>query len=574
MADDVKAASAQLAEVEARLGQVKAALKDQGAKKRKLEAQDALRVKRNVSQSLKMCLLFLYIASGLVVDIPVSWLKGQGRHAAFHREESWAGEFKDIVETTYLGQDPNTLAELELSPTDFIKGKVFHHLVNYLFEHNIFHFVLECNLQRGLAPNVALLADNHHRLVPRKIPQEQRDRLLWLLHDGTGNRANWLYRMRQRWGVEPGKLKVAKTIPRTEIYQKLTAFFHLLNWRLQDPPSQPASSSSSPALKPIVCVNLDETAIEYGLGGQVGYVVRRHKAGINMGDAVEPEDTKNRRGTISYIALICDNSLLQPRIPQYLVGNEHRFTAALMREMIPLLPRNIRLVRQKSSWNNASLMRQILYALSIALAGFRIVLLMDCASCHIEATVLAMASRLGIAIALVPAKLTWLVQPLDIVFFLKFKRLLRHLYCKAVLREGTNLLDTKTRLCLVLDAVSQMVCKHPWKRAFVMNGISCMQKQIRKKILLKMGVDTMPEISPMKPSASSLQILLPSNRANVNMNSLLHEWKSEHPSCSPPVSTPVAVAHSSAVLPQETTRTRTGRKLPWLLRPRSCTQMS
>ena len=74
-----------------------------------------------------------------------------------------------------------------------------------------------------------------------------------------------------------------------------------------------------------------------------------------------------RRSGFTHVALICDDTSLQPRLPQFLIGNEAIFPVAKLESMRPTLPPNIRLWRRKTGWVTAEMMRDIVRELSAAL---------------------------------------------------------------------------------------------------------------------------------------------------------------------------------------------------------------
>ena len=64
-------------------------------------------------------------------------------------------------------------------------------------------------------------------------------------------------------------------------------------------------------------------------------------------------------------------------------------------------------------------------ALAPYAADFMPIFLFDAAKIHINARVLAQCSRAGLLPCLIPSKMTWLLQPLDIRAFFPFKMVLQ-----------------------------------------------------------------------------------------------------------------------------------------------------
>ena len=145
-----------------------------------------------------------------------------------------------------------------------------------------------------------------------------------------------------------------------------------------------------------------------------------------------PEQHASRkvlRGTITHVGIICDDPRIQPLLPQVLLTNEHLVTHADVMAVQPLLPPNVSTMRGTSSWMNTTVMCTILRVLGVALfprgATRQPARLLDCCSSHLHTKIHQVAFRQGIWLCYIPAKLTWLLQPLDVSAFRLYKFHLR-----------------------------------------------------------------------------------------------------------------------------------------------------
>ena len=113
-----------------------------------------------------------------------------------------------------------------------------------------------------------------------------------------------------------------------------------------------------------------------------------------------------QRCRLTHVAFICDRSDLQ-------LGNERTFTAEGFTALQALCPANVKLVRQKSAWNNGVLCATIIKRLGEALRphidALQPVLLLDAVRLHWAPAVLAACRASGIWPVLVLAKTTWLL---------------------------------------------------------------------------------------------------------------------------------------------------------------------
>lgn len=173
--------------------------------------------------------------------------------------------------------------------------------------------------------------------------------------------------------------------------------------------------------KTALVLNLDETSVPYAFSNRRGNVV----AGAAAHGKVKRGDT---RGAVTHVAIITHDSAVQARLPQYIIGNHHKFTLPFMTAANLIKPNNVVLLRQKSAWNSLEVMRRVLANLSETLLQFpqyQPILVMDTASCHTNARLVRAAGALGIWIAFIPAKLTFLLQPLDTHVFAGYKDCLK-----------------------------------------------------------------------------------------------------------------------------------------------------
>ena len=169
----------------------------------------------------------------------------------------------------------------------------------------------------------------------------------------------------------------------------------------------------------MVRVNMDETAVKFWQDRGAGYVQIPGGAALrlNMDEttlrlfydaakgviANEPPSAQagrrgrlaqkatrgQTRGALSLIALLCDDSSVQPRLPQYVIGNEQVLPASLVTDLLSggrLFP-NVRLLRRKSAWVNDAALAATARHWGEVLAEVSVdrqpILLLDACSAHL-----------------------------------------------------------------------------------------------------------------------------------------------------------------------------------------------
>ena len=189
------------------------------------------------------------------------------------------------------------------------------------------------------------------------------------------------------------------------------------SWTIFNLASKAAQNSDCPTL----CVNVDETSISRSIGDPKGVVLDPMKRGAQK--VIEQKNPN--RGTLSFVAMICDNPSIQPRLPQFILGNEHILRVQDMQDIAATLPENVFLVRRKSSWVDHIFFCSVLELLRAAVSKveprMQIVMLLDASPVHTHDLVLRTAKRVRIRICLLPASSTWLLQPCDTNLFRKLK---------------------------------------------------------------------------------------------------------------------------------------------------------
>ena len=142
------------------------------------------------------------------------------------------------------------------------------------------------------------------------------------------------------------------------------------------------------AEKPLLRINLDETACRLHCDQKRGLTVCRQRAlsRAKQREIVQDVSRGKLRGCFTLIAMICDDSSLQPLLPQILLGNEHIFQLRLLDALRPALASNIRVWRRPSAWANRDTMVEVVQlqarALGSTMQTRRVMLLLD--ACYIH----------------------------------------------------------------------------------------------------------------------------------------------------------------------------------------------
>lgn len=223
-----------------------------------------------------------------------------------------------------------------------------------------------------------------------------------------------------------------------------------------------------PAEKQPLLLNLDATSISYAQGtklrGLVAPSTRACKAKYRRFEL---------RGCCTLVSIICNNSAIQPLLPQVIITNGRWLNNTAVAATRDARPAQVVMLRQNSAWNNADTMCHILALIADALKGFpqyQPILFLDTAPCHLQPAVLQKASALSLFKAPVPAGLTYLLQPLDTHCFAGLKHRLRRQYQQVRSAEGH--VSAEQFLVLLFGVSVHYLCSKRWIRAFDATGLS------------------------------------------------------------------------------------------------------
>ena len=375
--------------------------------------------------------------------------------------------------------------------------------LRYALEWRVVNWARRQNLEKQLAPDTDQLLDRleEERL---KLPEGVRPPERGTSHSSAARK--WASRLRERWGGCIASIKVREHVPLQEKRDKANATWQWWNY-LQ---------SRTPPGKCLLRVNLDETAVCLHQGGGRGslFVTKRQRAGL-----VESAPTNKRRCYMTHVGLICDRTDLQPLLPQVLVANEATLQAGTLAALSAACPPNVRLVRQKSSWSNghlcALIVGLIMEALGVHAGLLQVVLILDAARLHFGPPMINACRRHGVWPLFVPAKLTWLLQPLDTHGFSLFKHTLRMAHRRARARSPDGVVPFADFLqCLYTAIRTTMLHGAPMVIGIDADGFGQRQLQLSTRVVEELQLSGEVFAPSTRPTDEQLRLCFPMRRSH------------------------------------------------------------
>ena len=282
-----------------------------------------------------------------------------------------------------------------------------------------------------------------------------------------------------------------------------------------------------PGGKAVLRINMDETSVCLFQGDSKGTVMARKRkirghAPDGAAVAMEPAQKVSRsmrRTCVTHVAFVCDRPDIQPLLPQVVVGNERTFPATAFAGLQGSAPRNVHLVRQKSAWNNSALLASLIKALAAVLAPYldelQPIFLMDACKVHIAQAVLQACWAGKLWPILVPARLTWLLQPCDTHAFLRYKEVLKAEYQAARASTSDGQLNVGQFLGALYATIRSTLQGRRWALAFDEDGFGQGQSSLSSFALRQLEYERPPFVSNALPNADQVQLCLPKAKAKA-----------------------------------------------------------
>lgn len=250
-----------------------------------------------------------------------------------------------------------------------------------------------------------------------------------------------------------------------------------------------------------------------------GVLASEHVALAARGGLLSQRVTRGQtRSAVSLIALLCDDTGIQAKLPQYVLGNENVLPQSIRSELVAegvLLP-NVELVRRKSAWVDDAILALIAGHWGRVLwperGRYQPILLVDACPAHMGRRFLRALARWGIWVVFLPARLTWLLQPADTHCFASFKRALRTWYHEALVANNSGTVGVKEVLLHVNRAIRIIMQGTRWSSAFQGNGFGSHQRGVRARILEHLKWTALQDIGSELPVLRQFESIFPRNR--------------------------------------------------------------
>ena len=271
----------------------------------------------------------------------------------------------------------------------------------------------------------------------------------------------------------------------------------------------------------LLLLNLDETGVSLFNGDKAGTVARRIRRADSVGDGhqlVQYATTAESRGQATHVAIICDDASVQPHLPQVIIGPSNLLTVRSCNACQEGLADNVHLFRLKSRWTDQATLSIILRSVAQIVREVcpekQPVMLLDTAPSHMHPTLPALARRHGMHLVFIPARTTWLLQPLDVCVFRKYKHAFRESWLRAKLDTIDGRLEPVQFWSCLCRHVDEFMRSNDWSTAFAKTGFGLDFDASSRSLRACLQLPPAWSLPPLhEPTAADLDVMLPRNRA-------------------------------------------------------------
>ena len=223
-----------------------------------------------------------------------------------------------------------------------------------------------------------------------------------------------------------------------------------------------------------VWINIDETAVPRLIPHRRGHVWPSSNVQAEPDIPCERIGRHDSHGHLTLVACLCSRGEMQGLMPQYILPKDDRLTR-LERARFAALPSPLQWVRGTRGWVDDRSLQYILTDLRGIMRRLcprsPLVVIMDSAAQHLTEAVLRHAARLSVTIVIVPARCTWLLQPLDTHVFAAFKSRCHALQLEARAQAGPRgVLAPGQWIGLLCEATLSVLVRRDWTAAMQVNG--------------------------------------------------------------------------------------------------------
>ena len=265
----------------------------------------------------------------------------------------------------------------------------------------------------------------------------------------------------------------------------------------------------------VVLINFDETNVKLVGQERPGHITERaHRLSVSSHSVGRKAGLRAQRSTLTHLAAVCNCHEVQASLPQLVLIGEKQTDTHRFRAIQAAAPPGVHIWREKSAWTNADIMCRYILLLKRSLEHLRethrFILFFDVAKSHLADKTLRCAARAAFWVCIIPAQMTWVLQPCDTHVFSQYKAKLMQFVQEGVLASATGVLDWEMVLRALWRVLGDVVGAKHWHDAFASVGLA--ENQVGLSIRTKNKLQ-LADISSLDcrtpPTMHDLELIFP-----------------------------------------------------------------
>lgn len=348
-------------------------------------------------------------------------------------------------------------------------------------------------------PSAFVIVEYAKALKRRRLSDATQEHLTRIESKATTAK-QWNAAFRRRWALEWGSGHIEHGVAPSTLKSRAAVFFRWLYWILAT-----LASDTQP-----VVINMDETMLSNVKMGKHGVVRNWRQTSTHHLEHV-PRDAGMPR--ISLLATICSDSAVQRDLPQIRLPRRRAKGAVGRSTLAAYAAAGLPQIAYHggSGWNNAATMscylRELRRRVNRSAPDRPVVLVMDDCSIHICDEVLALCKKLRIAVAIIPSRMTWVLQPLDTHVFAQLKADIRRTVFSAIAAGTTGKLAAGERIRLHGQSIRRILVERDWSSVVERAGLKGPGYELRPAVSeLLEGADLTARLPTAQELADTLQV--------------------------------------------------------------------
>jgi hypothetical protein len=260
-----------------------------------------------------------------------------------------------------------------------------------------------------------------------------------------------------------------------------------------------------------VVINMDETSVSASHDTDKGWVVN---AGVRAASNLTtvPSRSGGPVQICTLLGCICSDAAVQPLLPQVLLPKARASGAVpqYVQDQFSACGAPLEFWHGTNGWVDYVTMKHWATRLRSVVQSCHgaqtwILLVLDCATCHLDIRTIRHLRQLGIVVLLIPSKLTYLLQPCDVEVFGMFKDTLKRASLLKRLHNQDGLVRFGDWLSNVSDTVHGIISNVDWSDTFPHVGLAREYEALRSDIASYVGYQ---DIGPRLPSVAEFAELI------------------------------------------------------------------